>query len=326
MIGAPGAVCMMGGRPAARSRTILIIRIHNDVCRFGDGGYEAARGDTFRGCVVRIRNFIIIGAGLLLVAGCGHAEEKQARTAGQNAALKRKAQARRSPPPPRKIDCGRAKCVSLTFDDGPGPYTARLLDTLKARGARATFFMLGENVHAHRDVVRRMAMEGHEVANHSWSHPDLTTLPAAEVRSQIRRTQQAIKDASGVAPTLTRPPYGATNEQVGRAVGMPLIMWSVDTLDWRHRSAARDARVGIKEPERGGVVLYHDIHKPTVDAIPEVVDGLKKRGFTLVTVTELFQGERLAPGHSYTERAPRAQAATASPSAARSPARTPATP
>ncbi|MGP4023881.1 polysaccharide deacetylase family protein [Actinomadura sp. 3N407] len=217
------------------------------------------------------------------------------------------------PPPPRKIDCGREKCVSLTFDDGPGPYTERLLDTLKAGGVRATFFLLGENVHGHRDVVRRMALDGHEVANHTWSHPDLTELPAASVRSQIRRTQKAIEDASGVEPTLVRPPYGATDERVGRAAGMPQILWSVDTKDWLYRSVSRGARVGINQPDRGDIILYHDTHKPSVDCIPKVVDGLRKRGFTFVTVSELFRGERLEPGEVYTEGTPEAELVAASP-------------
>ncbi|MGI5416710.1 polysaccharide deacetylase family protein [Actinomadura luteofluorescens] len=265
---------------------------------------------------MRIRNCAVIGAGLLLAAGCSHAE-RQARTAGEHGAIKGRAQATRSPrpapPPPRKIDCDRVKCVALTFDDGPGPYTARLLDTLKRNGVRATFFMLGENVGAHRDIVRRMALEGQEVANHSWSHPDLTTLSSAEVRSQIQRTQKAVKDASGVAPTLMRPPYGSTNKRVEHAIGMPLVLWSVDTLDWRYRDVARDTRVGVKEPESGGIVLFHDIHKPSVDSIPKVVDGLRKRGFTFVTVSELFTGRRLAPGTSYSERTAPPTQVTASP-------------
>ena len=270
---------------------------------------------------MRIRNFLIIGASLLLVAGCGHTDKKQARTAGQHAQMERdaKAKAAPSPPAPRKIDCTRVKCVSLTFDDGPGPYTARLLDTLKSSGARATFFMLGENVHAHQDVVRRMALEGHELANHSWSHPDLTSVSSSELQSQIQHTQQVIKQASGVAPTLVRPPYGATNKKVGQAIGMPLILWSVDTLDWRYRSVARDTKVGVKKPTSGGIVLFHDIHKQSVDSIPKVVAGLKQRGFTFVTVSELFQGERLQPGQTYVQRTHPAQAVTGSPSPSASP-------
>ncbi|WP_200842027.1 polysaccharide deacetylase family protein [Actinomadura sp. K4S16] len=265
---------------------------------------------------MRIRNCAVIGVGLLLAAGCSHAD-RQARTAGEHGRLKGKAPVTRppaqTPPPPRKIDCDRVKCVALTFDDGPGPYTARLLDTLKKNGVRATFFMLGENVGAHRDVVRRMALEGQEVANHTWSHPDLTTLSPAEVRSQIQRTQKVVKDASGVLPTLVRPPYGSVNKRVERAVGMPLILWSVDTLDWRYRDVARDTRVGVKEPKSGGIVLFHDIHKPSVDSIPKVVEGLRKRGFTFVTVSELLAGRRLLPGASYSERTPPPTPVTASP-------------
>ncbi|WP_243717491.1 polysaccharide deacetylase family protein [Actinomadura sp. KC345] len=271
---------------------------------------------------MRIWNLIILGGLLLFVAGCGGGAEKQARTAGGNEAVggqTRKARPPATPPPPRKIDCDRVKCVSLTFDDGPGPHTARLLDTLKVRGVRATFFMLGEVVQQHAGVVRRMALEGHEVANHTWSHPDLTGLSPKEVRSQIERTQKAIRNASGVAPTLMRPPYGATNDEVGRLVGMPQILWSVDTRDWQFRSVGRDAKVGITKPERGGIVLYHDVHKESVDSIPKVVVGLKKRGFTLVTVTEMFRGERLKPGETYTEDPVEAEPLTASPTASPAP-------
>jgi peptidoglycan/xylan/chitin deacetylase (PgdA/CDA1 family) len=178
-----------------------------------------------------------------------------------------------------------------------------LLDTLRKTGTRATFFMLGQNIGDHRDLVRRMALDGHELGNHTWSHPDLTARSTADVRSQIRRTQKAIEDASGgVRPALVRPPYGSADKRVGHAIGMPLILWSVDTLDWRHRDRARDTRIGIRTPKRGGIVLYHDTHRPSVESIPAVIAGLRKRGFTLVTVTELFRGRSLEPGESYTER------------------------
>ncbi|MFS2294363.1 MAG: polysaccharide deacetylase family protein [Actinomadura sp.] len=254
---------------------------------------------------MRIRVVLLAGVLLLAAAGCGgqsraRAERVEAARSGEPPGEPRRAEPR--PPPPGRIDCGLADCVSLTFDDGPGKHTERLLDILKAAHVRATFFVLGEMVEERPQVVRRMVLEGHEVANHSWSHRDLTGLSPAGVRSQIRRTQQAVKRASGVEPTLMRPPYGATDAKVARAAGMPQILWSVDTLDWRHRDADRGAKVGISEPGRGGIVLYHDIHKPTVDCIPRVIRGLKKRGFTLVTVGELFQGERLEPGETYTER------------------------
>ncbi|WP_243712937.1 polysaccharide deacetylase family protein [Actinomadura sp. 6K520] len=266
---------------------------------------------------------------LLSVAACAGGEESRARAAGGLGAVsgEPRHETRRpspspppSPPPPRDIDCDQVKCVSLTFDDGPGEHTGRLLDTLKAAGVRATFFMLGEMVREHPDIARRMVLEGHEVANHTWSHQNLTGLSAAGVRSQIERTQKAVKDATGVEPTLMRPPYGATDEHVGRAVGMPQILWSVDTLDWRHRSLARNTKVGVNEPVNGDIVLYHDIHEPTVDSIPKVVEGLKERGFTLVTVTEMFQGEKLEPGVTYTGRADEAAQLAGDPPPSGSPA------
>ncbi|MGK5550742.1 polysaccharide deacetylase family protein [Actinomadura kijaniata] len=201
-----------------------------------------------------------------------------------------------------KVDCAKVKCVALTFDDGPGKHTKRLLDDLRKAKVPATFFMLGQNVGGNRALVKRMAAEGHELANHTWSHPQLTQLSNAAVRSQISRTNKAIKAAGGVTPRLMRPPYGATNSRVGRAVGMPQIMWSVDTLDWKYRDVARNVRVGVNTPRKGDIVLFHDIHATTVAAIPKVIAGLKKRGFTLVTVSQLYAGKKLKPGGLYYKR------------------------
>lgn len=250
--------------------------------------------------------FTLAGA-LAVVAGCGGVQAGQMVAARNETGVPGQRPTPTptpTPPPPRDIDCSKAKCVALTFDDGPGEYTERLLDDLKRADARATFFMLGQNVKPYRDLVRRMALEGHEVANHSWSHPQLTALSPAGVRSQVRRTNQAIKEASGVEPKMFRPPYGATNAMVAKAAAMPQILWSVDTLDWRYRNPARNARVAVREPDKGGIVLFHDIHRASVQAAPRVVEGLKKRGFTLVTVSELYQGTKLKPGRKYIERKP----------------------
>jgi peptidoglycan/xylan/chitin deacetylase (PgdA/CDA1 family) len=145
-----------------------------------------------------------------------------------------------------------------------------------------------------------MVEEGHEVGNHSWSHPDLTTLPTWEVRAQVRRTQQAVQDVTGVAPALFRPPYGAVDERVANAVDMPLILWSVDTLDWLHRVPAAVAR-RAGEAKPGSIVLMHDIHRTTVEAVPAILDFLARKGFTFVTVSELY-GRTPSPGRTYTER------------------------
>ncbi|HEX2312116.1 MAG TPA: polysaccharide deacetylase family protein [Thermomonospora sp.] len=192
--------------------------------------------------------------------------------------------------------------MALTFDDGPGPYTGRLLDHLAKARVRATFFVLGELVRPNARTVRRIAAEGHELANHSWSHPDMAGLSSRRVRSEVRRTQGVIHQVTGVRSRLFRPPYGSTNARVGRAVAMPQILWSVDTMDWRHRNTARTVRIVTKETRNGGIVLFHDVHRPTVAAVPQVVTRLQRKGYRFVTVSELFAGRRLRPGTVYYER------------------------
>ncbi|NJP97419.1 polysaccharide deacetylase family protein [Nonomuraea sp. FMUSA5-5] len=188
------------------------------------------------------------------------------------------------------VDCRRVKCVALTFDDGPGPYTKTLLRTLAAYGARATFFVVGQNVTAYPGIVRRAHAAGHEIGNHSWSHPDLSRLPAKSIRSQLARTDRAVEAATGVRPALVRPPYGAFDASVRRQAKRPLVLWSVDTLDWRYRNSARVARKAIKSVRPGSVILFHDIHPTTVRAIPKVLRTLSKRGYRFVTVSQLFGG------------------------------------
>ncbi|YCK41070.1 polysaccharide deacetylase family protein [Actinomadura sp. ATCC 39365] len=192
---------------------------------------------------------------------------------------------------PDKPDCRKVKCVALTFDDGPGPYTGTLLRHLAKYRAHATFFVVGRNVGAHPDVVRRTVEAGHELGNHTWSHPDLTRLSPAAIRSQLARTDRAVKSAAGVVPGLVRPPYGATDRDVRRQAHRPLVLWSVDTLDWRYRDSARVARVSLKRVRPGSVILFHDIHPTTVKAVPRVLKGLSARGYRFVTVSELFGGE-----------------------------------
>jgi peptidoglycan/xylan/chitin deacetylase (PgdA/CDA1 family) len=181
--------------------------------------------------------------------------------------------------------------VALTFDDGPGRYTDALLRSLAAYRARATFFVVGQNVAAYPGIVRRTYAAGHEIGSHTWSHPDLTKLPAASVRSQFARTDKAIKRAIGIRPELVRPPYGAFNATVRRQAKRPVVMWSVDTLDWRFRNSAKVARKAIKSVRPGSVILFHDIHPSTVRAIPRVLKSLSKRGYRFVTVSQLFGGK-----------------------------------
>ena len=190
--------------------------------------------------------------------------------------------------------------VALTFDDGPhGKFTPRLLDLLKARGVRATFFVLGENVALHPGIAKRIVDEGHEIANHSWSHPSFTKLGLDGVRSQIIRTENAIAEATGVRSKVIRPPYGATNDRlkswIDSEFGMKTLMWSVDPLDWKRPGPAVVARRLIDGAQPGGILLAHDIHEATIAAMPATIDGLVARGFRFVTCSELLAMEQPAP-------------------------------
>ena len=218
----------------------------------------------------------------------------------------RMAAARPSPFPvsaaPRPVDCRRVKCLALTFDDGPGPETARLLDMLERRSVRATFFVLGRNAAGAPALLRRMAAEHHEIANHGYSHANLVTLSSAEIRREVSRTQEIVFRATGRRPKVMRPPYGATNAKVGRAARLPQIMWQVDTRDWRHRRPGHFRRTVLKLARPGAVIMAHDTQPSTVDAMPTTMDCLLRRGYTLVTVSELYRGKRLLPGHAYPGR------------------------
>ncbi|MBP2703260.1 polysaccharide deacetylase family protein [Microbispora sp. RL4-1S] len=206
-------------------------------------------------------------------------------------------------PPPRRIDCTHARCVALTFDDGPGENTGRLLDILAAHHARATFFLLGQMVTKEtQGFVRRMVAEGHEVGNHSWDHASLTGLSGEALARELERTQAVVRQVAGVRMRLMRPPYGATDHKVEEATrreGLSQIMWALDTLDWRDRNAGIVAgRCGAAKP--GDIVLMHDIHPTTVEAVPRLLDELDRKGYTYVTVSELLGSP--VPGKQYFNR------------------------
>jgi len=183
--------------------------------------------------------------------------------------------------------------IAMTFDDGPHiQNTPRLLDMLKERKIHATFFMVGECVAQYPDIVKRIVAEGHEVGNHSWSHPDLAKMSEASVHDQIQKTHDAIVNACGVAPKLLRPPYGAfTTRQRAWANGTwgyKIILWDVDPEDWKIRNAEHVKTEILKHTVPGSIILSHDIHKTTIDAMPETLDTLLKKGYKFVTVSELI--------------------------------------
>lgn len=194
------------------------------------------------------------------------------------------------------VDCAVVACIALTYDDGPSRYTNTLLDHLAAAGVPATLFVVGQNVAQHADVLKRAAAMGVEVANHTWSHRDLARLAPAQARSEVDRTQAAIEAAIGIRPTLLRPPYGSFSAAT-KGLGLPLVNWDVDTLDWQNRNAAITTKRALAGARRGSIILMHDIHPSSVDATPGIIAALKKRGFTLVTVDQLLNGPK--PGQVY---------------------------
>ena len=190
--------------------------------------------------------------------------------------------------------------VAMTFDDGPHPkLTSRLLDLMAQRGVVGTFFVVGRNVRAHPQLVRRMVAEGHEVASHTDTHPSLTKISEASVVGELERTEKAIVAAAQIKPTLLRPPYGATNERVRRLAfsrfGYLTILWSVDPLDWRRPGPQVVASRLIEGAQPGGILLAHDIHAGTIDAMPAVFDELLRRGYRFVTVSQLLAQGRALP-------------------------------
>ncbi len=199
--------------------------------------------------------------------------------------------------------CERFKCVAITYDDGPAAPTGRLLTTLRQKRAKATFFVLGQQVAARPKLARRIVRNGHQIGVHTWDHPDLTRLNSAGVRRQLWRTIDAIEHATDVRTHLMRPPYGATDatvKEAARRAKLAQILWSVDTEDWRVRDADIVVRRVLSQARRGSIVLMHDIHPTTADAAGRIIDGLRARGFRLVTVSKLLGATK--PGEVYFSR------------------------
>ena len=183
--------------------------------------------------------------------------------------------------------------IAMTFDDGPSAVlTPKLLDILAAHHIKATFFVLGEMVAEHPEILARAVREGHEIASHSWSHPNLGKMSQEGVRSQLQRTDDEIKGATGTRPTLFRPPYGSITERQKRWIhdefGYAIILWDVDPLDWKRPGPAVVRNRILKETRPGSIVLSHDIHPGTIEAMPSTFDELAAKGFKFVTVSELL--------------------------------------
>lgn len=197
--------------------------------------------------------------------------------------------------------------VALTFDDGPSKHTARLLDIFATYGGKGTFFVLGNRIDERQETIIRITGEGHEIGGHSWSHRQLTNLSEGDLTDQIMNTRAKIYEVTGVDATIIRPPYGAYNDDVKsvcKNLGIVMVNWSVDTLDWKHKDADKVYDAIMKDVKDGDIILCHDLYESTVDAMERVIPELLAQGYQLVTVSELlaYSDKEIIVGKVYTKR------------------------
>ena len=193
--------------------------------------------------------------------------------------------------------------IALTFDDGPGPRTRELIDVLASYGAHATFFMQGKAVPGYAATVQAMVEANCELGNHTFNHPSLNKLSPGDIQWQIGETNNLLTQAVGMPATVMRPPYGAVNDTVRTNVGLPMIMWSIDTRDWQTRNAQASIDHVMSRVKDGDIILMHDIHTESVDAAIMLIPMLIDAGYQLVTVSELAEarGVYMENGARYAE-------------------------
>lgn len=191
--------------------------------------------------------------------------------------------------------------VALTFDDGPGERTMELLKQFEKYNAHATFFMVGQNVDSHKDAIKKMKEIGCELGNHSYNHASLAKLDAKGLKDQVDKTNDKIKAIAGRGATVLRPPYGAIGGVMHEKIKMPMILWNIDTLDWKTRNAQKTIDTVMNNVGDGDIILMHDIHTESVDAALKLIPKLEKEGYQLVTVSEMAEakGQKLENGVKY---------------------------
>jgi peptidoglycan/xylan/chitin deacetylase (PgdA/CDA1 family) len=202
------------------------------------------------------------------------------------------------------LSCSVAKCIALTFDDGPSPFDGRLLQILKDNDAKATFFLIGNKVAANPAGAKQIADAGMEIGSHTWEHPNMATLPMEDIAPQFAKANDAIVAATGRTPTLYRPAGGLSTDavrQTAATFGLGEILWDVIPFDWANDSnTAATRQLLMSQIKPGSVVLFHDTYSSTVDLVYQFIPVLKANGYRIVTVSELL-GSR-APGSSYGSR------------------------
>lgn len=188
------------------------------------------------------------------------------------------------------------KRIAFTFDDGPhGTVTGQILEHLKQYNAKATFFVLGNRVGYYPELLLQMQASGHEIGNHTWDHKQLTLLGEESIRHQLQKTSDTIYSVTGQAPTLMRPPYGSTNVLLSEVISESVVLWSIDTLDWRNRNSGSIVNEVMENVEDGAIVLMHDIHESTAEAVLILLEELSNEGYEFVTVSELLNFGEVEP-------------------------------
>ena len=178
--------------------------------------------------------------------------------------------------------------VALTLDDGPGSHAMELMDYFESRNVKVTFFLIGDDVGNYPKSVRRMVDDGHEIGSHTMNHKQLTAIKKEKALQEMEDGVKAIEKVAGVAPTVWRPPYGDSTEELRIAAGIPTVLWNIDTLDWKYKDANRVAREIINGASDGNIILVHEIYRTTVDGIKIALDKLCAQGVRFVTSTTLL--------------------------------------
>jgi len=193
--------------------------------------------------------------------------------------------------------------VALTFDDGPSMYTKDILKVLKKYDARATFFIVGQRVDSYKDTMEQADKQGCEIGSHSYSHANLGTAGQSVINVQLKKTEKKVKGVLGFGTPVMRPPYGSIGTRLKKTVGKPMILWSIDTLDWKTRNAQSTIKSIMDHVQDGDIILMHDLYEATRDAVKKIVPKLKKKGYQMVTVSEMayYKGANLKDGVAYTD-------------------------
>ncbi|MGN1205875.1 MAG: polysaccharide deacetylase family protein [Eubacterium sp.] len=257
-----------------------------------------------RGSIITAVVLVLVLTGVKIVSTVrNHNEKKKV----EEALLQKKKAEVETPPAeaatPAPTRAPKEKAVALTFDDGPSrDNDGTIIKALQAEGAHATFFVLGNRARVDGDIMEMITGAGCEIASHSWDHPQLSKIKWKKVKSQIDRTDKIVaKLLNGYQISLMRPPFGSISDTMRKKVKKPMILWSLDTEDWKSRNAKKIFKRVKKEVKDGDIILMHDIHPETAEAVKKIVPWLSEQGYDMLTVSELMErkGKTLEAGKAY---------------------------